>query len=298
MNLIIEENLSGEIPVTRVCGCGNFSVAKTFDCGQTFRFSPVDGDPSTVRGTAFGRTVTFRQTDCESDSFSIIGSDKAGFDSLWRSYLDLDTDCAEADSAILNAMPTPAAREAMRTAVEYGSGIHILRQDPWETTVSFLVSQNNNIPRIRAILDRLCRTCAARNDSPNPADPPFPTPDDLIRLGEDGLFRLKTGYRAAYLFDAAVKFRSGEVKPDEIRNCPDSARCTEMISKIKGVGPKVAACILLFGFHKTEAFPVDVWMKRALARRFPNGFDPKPLGKWQGLAQQYLYYAERWSKDE
>lgn len=289
-NLYIEESFSGEIPTTCVSGCGNFSVAKTFDCGQTFRFSP--SDETATSGIAFGQRVTFRQT--VPGSFTVIGCTKNEFESTWRDYLDLDTDYGECERLILDAMPDEPSRTAMEEAVKRGSGIHILRQDPWEITVTFLLSQNNNIPRIRSLVDSLCQACAKDGDTDTLR---FPSPEDLLNLGEDGLFRLKTGYRAAYLYDAAVKVADGRVNLYEIAACDDYEQATERISQIKGVGPKVASCILLFGFHKTEAFPVDVWMKRALARRFPGGFDPRPLGEWQGLAQQYLFYAERWGEN-
>ena len=183
-------------------------------------------------------------------------------------------------------MPSDGYRETMSRAVGYGRGIRILRQDPFETLISFIVSQNNNIPRIKKIITALCE-----NYGENRA---FPTPEALAGASVDDLFALRTGFRAKYIHDAAVKVASGEVNLSEIAACKDYGKCTEMLCRIHGVGPKVSSCVLLFGFHKTEAFPVDVWMKKSLARHFPDGFDPAPLGRYKGLCQQYLFYYERW----
>lgn len=266
-----------------VGSCGNFSVHKTFDCGQAFRFDPVDGDENHFAGIAFGRRVEFVQ---EEDSLTIIGSTAEEYNSIWRHYLALDEDYDEIDRMIINAMLNDDDRAVMLRAIECGGGIRILRQDPFECLISFIVSQNNNIPRIKKIIASLCD-----NFGENGA---FPTPDALAEAGEDAIFALKTGFRAGYIHDAAVKVRSGEVDLDFVKNCTDYARCTEELCKIKGVGPKVSSCALLFGFGKTEAFPIDVWMKRSLARHFPGGFDHTRLGKSAGIAQQYLFYYERY----
>lgn len=263
--------------------CGLFSVRKTFDCGQTFRFEAID--ENTVTGIALNRRITFSQS---GETLTIIGATPDEYETIWKPYLTLDEDYAAANEAILTAMPNDGCRQTMQTAIEYGAGIRILRQDPFETLISFIVSQNNNIPRIRKIIAALCDTYG-KNGA-------FPTPEALADASVDEIFALRTGFRAKYIRDAAVKVASGEVNLSEIAACDDYARCTEMLCRINGVGPKVSACVLLFGFHKTEAFPIDVWMKKSLARHFPGGFDPEPLGKYKGLCQQYLFYYERWSE--
>ncbi|MBE6542109.1 MAG: DNA-3-methyladenine glycosylase 2 family protein [Ruminococcaceae bacterium] len=262
---------------------GNFSVRKTFDCGQAFRFDPVEKNEDHFCGIAFGKKVEFIGADSE---LTIIGSTEEEYLSHWRHYLALDEDYDEIDRMILDAMPSDRDREIMARAVECGRGIRILRQDPFECLISFIVSQNNNIPRIKKIIAALCD-----NFGENGA---FPTPAALADAGEAAIFALKTGFRAAYIHDAAKKVLSGEVDLDFIKNCTDYDRCTEELCKIKGVGPKVSSCALLFGFGKTEAFPIDVWMKRSLERHFPDGFDHTSLGRAAGIAQQYLFYYERY----
>ena len=289
---IIEEGIteSGERYV-KVGGCGNFSVMKTFDCGQAFRFDPVEipGYCVAFSGVAFGRHVTFCEDCGEFDDgtrITVIGSDAREFDSIWRHYLALDIDYDEIDRAIVESIPDARDRDEMKKAVECGAGIRILRQDSFECLISFIISQNNNIPRIKKIISALCEKYGT--------DGSFPTAGALASAGVEEIFALRTGFRAGYIVDAAEKILSGEVNLSEINSCDDYDRATEMLCKIKGVGPKVSACALLFGFGKTEAFPIDVWMRRSLERHFTPDFNPAVLGKNAGIAQQYLFYYERW----
>ena len=290
---IIEEGVTarGEHYV-KVGGCGNFSVMKTFDCGQAFRFDPIElpGYSTAFSGIAFGRHVTFCEDEGEFDDgtrITVIGSDARDFESIWCHYLALDTDYDEIDRAILESIPDPRDRDEMIRAVECGSGIRILRQDSFECLISFIISQNNNIPRIKKIITSLCEKYGENGA--------FPTAEALSRAGVENIFALRTGFRAGYIYDAAVKVLSGEVDLAEIDACEDYDRAAEMLCRIKGVGPKVSACVLLFGFGKTEAFPIDVWMRRSLERHFTPEFDPAVLKKNAGIAQQYLFYYERWA---
>lgn len=286
----VGETASRRIYVT-LDRCGHFSLRKTFDCGQTFRFDPVKPfgmDPPgtfSVMGNALGRWIQFTQS---GDILTIYGSTPDEYERIWKPYLSFDEDYAAANEAILAAMPDENSRNTMSRAIGYGSGIRILRQDPFEALISFIVSQNNNIPRIRKIIAALCEKYGENGA--------FPTAEALADASVDEIFSLRTGFRAKYIHDAAEKVASGEVNLSEIAACDDYDRCTEMLCRINGVGPKVSSCVLLFGFHKTEAFPVDVWMKKSLARHFPGGFDPEPLGKYKGLCQQYLFYYERWGE--
>ena len=120
----------------------------------------------------------------------------------------------------------------------------------------------------------------------------FPTPEAVMALGVDGLFALKTGFRAGYLFDAASKVCSGEVRLDAVKTLK-TEEADAILRKIKGVGPKVSACALLFGFEKNDAFPIDVWVKRVMAEFYPEGVSPADFGDHAGLAQQYLFYYRR-----
>ena len=268
---------------------GGFSVEKTFDCGQTFRFLPVGNDPSAARGSVrVGKglpdaEITVDGTQEDEGFLTLVGCTAEEFEARWRGYLDLDADYAEGERAILDAVPDGRGREAMAAALDAGRGIRILRQDPWEALATFILTQNNNIPRIRGIVSRLCAASGNR----------FPEPEDLLRIGTEGLYALGCGFRAKYLTDAAEKVLSGGVDFGKVAGAESYADAEARLTVIRGVGPKVAACALLFGFHRTDAFPVDVWMKRALAEKFPEGLDPARFGRWAGYAQQCLFYAER-----
>ncbi|MBQ2277853.1 MAG: DNA-3-methyladenine glycosylase 2 family protein [Clostridia bacterium] len=271
-----------EIPVLTVTGCGSFSAAKTFDCGQAFRFDPVN--ETTFAGTAFGCKIAVEQT--VPGTIHLYRVSREQFELRWRHYLALDEDYDAIDRLLIDAMPTQRDRAVMTAAVEAGRGIRILRQDPFETLISFIVSQNNNIPRIKKIIRTLCETYGENGA--------FPTAEALAEASVDDLYALKTGFRAKYIHDAACRVASGELDLQKILACENYAACDAMLRTVHGVGPKVSACVLLYGFGKTEAFPVDVWIKKSLERHFPDGFDAKRLGKYAGIAQQYLFYYERY----
>jgi N-glycosylase/DNA lyase len=180
--------------------------------------------------------------------------------------------------------------EKLSLAMQTGNGIRILRQDKWETLCSFIISQNNNIPRIKKIISALCKAGAEISGG---SEIEFPRPETLVKMGKDGLFALKTGFRAAYLFDAASKVANGEIDLDAVFEMDTDRACAELC-KIKGVGPKVAACTLLFGFEKYDCFPIDVWVKRVMQEYYGGLVSGKDFGRFAGLAQQYLFYHRRY----
>lgn len=256
----------------------------TFDCGQCFRFDRVENSEYDVeyRGVAFGRDVSFAQK----DGFIYASGNEDEFESLWRRYLSLDEDYGAIHAGLLSL----SDNEALRRAVDYGKGIRILRQEPWETVCSFIISQNNNIPRIKGLIRALSERVGEKIGDGVYA---FPTPTAVLGLGEDGLRSLKVGFRAPYILDAAKKVASGELDLEKIYATP-TKEAEKLLCSVKGIGPKVADCALLFGFSKYDAFPVDVWIKRVLAKYFSPDFDPEALGEYAGVAQQVLFYYERW----
>lgn len=259
-----------------------FSPSQTFDCGQCFRFETTE---KSAEGYAFGKKIAF---DAISESEILIHPcTLSEYHDIWERYLGFDKDYR----AIRDELKTTRNGDIrLLEAMETGKGIRILRQDPWETLCSFIISQNNNIPRIKKLISALCRA-GAELDGGSEND--FPSPKTLEKMGTDGLFALKTGFRAAYLYDAAVKVLSGEVVLEDIFDMP-CAEAERELCKIKGVGPKVAACTLLFGFGKLDAFPIDVWVKRVLAEYYGGNACGADFGRYAGLAQQYLFYYRRW----
>lgn len=262
----------------------HFSVEKIFDCGQCFRFDP---DPTGgISGVAMGRHYRFTQEN--HDTVRIYNTSKSDFDQRLIKYLSLDCDYKMMNEDIIARF---GSDETIRRAVEAGDGIRILRQEAFETLISFIISQNNNIPRIKGLVETLCRKCGRNIGEDKYA---FPTPESIVELGIDGLRELKVGFRAPYIYDAALRVVNAETNLEDIARL-DTLSAGEELMKIKGVGPKVASCILLFGLDKTDTFPVDVWIKRVLDKYYPEGIDIGSLGDYRGLAQQYLFYYERYN---
>lgn len=261
---------------------GCLDLAQTLDCGQAFRWQPVllpDGREG-WRGIAFGHALTVWQDD---DAFCFDCTEEEFMD-IWYSYFDFDTDYA-ALRAHLSAL-----HPVLRDACSYAPGIRILRQEPWEALCSFIISQNNNIQRIKGIVDRLCSLSGDPIICGENTLYAFPTPEQLAACTLEALAPLRAGFRAKYLLDAAQRVSRGELCLEALRTAPvEDAKQTLMT--IHGVGPKVADCALLYGLHHTCCFPMDVWMKRAV--QLLPGITPENLGDAAGIAQQYLFHYVR-----
>lgn len=260
----------------------HFVPDKIFNCGQCFRFERCsDGS---YEGVAFSKYL--RAEKDKNGKILLYGADKGDYDSVWRSFLDMDTDYKALSDAF------SAMGGVMKEAAEIGKGIRILRQDPWEALCSFIISQNNNIPRIKKIIENLSRSYGEKIYSPDGREfYSFPTAKRLFEAGEEEIFSYKTGFRAKYIYDAAKKVTLGDIDLDAVY-AMNTADASEYLKQIKGVGDKVAACVLLFAYHKTDSFPVDVWVKKILAKYF-DGKIPD-FGQYAGIAQQYLFYYERY----
>lgn len=253
----------------------NFDLSQTFDCGQCFRWNK---NKNAYSGIAFGREITaFSEND--GIVFSNITVDE--FNLVWRDYFDFPTDYKRIGEEFSNFNPV------LKDAYEFCPGIRILRQDPWESLCSFIISQNNNIPRIKKIILNLCEKFGNKLENGYS----FPSADKLSGLNEDDLLPIKSGFRAKYILDAARKLAFGEINFLKLSSMSlDEAR--EELKKIKGVGNKVADCVLLYGMHRLDAFPMDVWMKKVMSHFFV-GKTSKIFGNYAGIAQQYLYYYSR-----
>ncbi len=286
-----EEFEPGKVTVT---GLTDFDITKIFDCGQCFRFDP-DAEGG-ISGIAFGRRIRLEQP--RADTLVIYGADRGDYERIWRRYLALDENYGAVKADIAARFAPFDKTGVILAALERGGGIRILRQDPWEALCSFIVSQNNNIPRIKKIIAALSDAYGEKLEYKTPGGgsvtySAFPTAEALARAGEDAIYRLRTGFRAKYIYDAARRVAEGSTDLDAIAKLPTVEAAAELM-KIKGVGIKVASCALLFGFGRTEAFPVDVWVKRVLDKYYPDGIDISALGDYAGIAQQYLFYYERY----
>lgn len=250
-----------------------FNLARTLLCGQCFRFNLLEDNSYEV--IAGNKKIVAKQVN---DTLILEGIDRKEFDNFWREYFDLDRDYEKLDALL-------CTDKVLSTASPYAKGIHILKQDPFETLCSFIISQNNNIPRIKGIISRLCELCGEIIDDTHYA---FPTVDKLAQMSVEDLAPIRSGFRAKYLVDAAQKVASKEVDLSLPYTMPlDDAR--EYLKQIKGVGDKVADCVLLFAYGRFESFPKDVWIKRIMAENYPDGL-PEKFEKVAGIAQQYLFH--------
>jgi len=251
-------------------GCHAFSPEQTFYCGQCFRFERC-GD-GLFEGIAFGKRIKVGSE----DGNTVLYCTPEEFEEVWRRYFDLDRDYSGICEKI-------GDDDYLKKAAEFGAGIRILRQEPWETLVSFIFSQCNNIPRIKGIIKRFCDLYGE--------DGAFPTPEKIAKMELCDLEPLRAGYRAQYVLAAAREVVSGDLDLEALSEKNVSAKeAAGRLLGLSGVGGKVAACVLLFGLGKTSAFPVDTWIKKTLAAHYPEGFDFKRFGNDAGIIQQYMFY--------
>lgn len=251
---------------------------RTLDCGQAFRWRK---DAQGVwHGVVRGAALSVVQ---EGDRITFRNTSGADFDRIWSPYFDLERDYP---AMIARLCEDPVLARAIR----HNRGIRILHQEPWEALCSFILSQNNNIPRIKGIIDRLC---AFFGEEVGPGVFSFPGPQRLAGLEPEDLSVLRAGFRARYVIDAARKVAQGEVMLEELADRP-AAVAREELMKITGVGVKVADCTLLYGLGKLGVCPMDVWMKRIITAFYPEGLPPCTQGI-EGVAQQYLFHYARTS---
>ena len=258
-----------------------FDAVHTFECGQCFRWNC--NDEGVYTGIADGRV-------CHIKDREIICKDSDMV--FWHRYFDFDTDYAKIQSSLSEK------DKELKKCIEFGFGIRILRQNVWETIISFIISANNNIPRIKKIIETLCTMYGEEISDADKIYYSFPTPEKLASLECEDLAPLRAGYRDKYILDAARMVASGEVDLSYLDTMED-AELKKTLMKIKGVGGKVADCIMLFSLGRFSVFPTDVWIKRILNDVYGVGesdimkFVSDKYGEYAGFAQQYLYYYYR-----
>lgn len=266
-----------DVHTYRLASADELDLVKTFECGQCFRWNADD------RGVYTGVVRGYAARVWAEDEDIFIRS--AAPEALWREYFDLGRDYAAISRSF-------SGGEYLENCVRFGQGIRILRQEPWEALCSFIISQCNNIKRIKGIVERLCETFGEVTELDGEKYYTFPNAARLAECTESQLAPLRCGYRAAYILTAARAVASGELKPDELIDA-EYKEAKRALLALNGVGEKVANCVVLFGLYHMEAFPIDVWIRRALREHFPPDFDPACLGEYAGLAQQYIFYYAR-----
>lgn len=258
---------------------GGMNLKATLFCGQSFSWQRTEDG---FAGTAGNHCVVARQngsTICLSHPGGAPFTDKE--ERFWHTYFAMDLDYPALQQRF-------CANKNLRACVMAEPGIRVLRQPFFETLLAFIISQNNHIPRIAAIVQRLKTGFGAPLGGGQFA---FPLPEALAPLEPEDLAELQAGYRAKYLIDAAQKVALGQVNEGELRAMlPEDAR--KKLCTILGVGSKVADCVLLFGLGQWQTAPMDVWMKRAMTHLFPGGM-PKETEGFEGIAQQYIFHWAR-----
>lgn len=254
----------------------DLDLKETLDCGQCFRWR--EQEDGSFTGVVRGKVASAR---VKGDRLILDGANEDDR-AMWRDYFDLDLDY----SAIKRELS--AIHPVLADAAAYAPGIRILRQEPFEALISFIISQNNNIKRITGIVQRLCENFGEKISGDRYA---FPAAERLAALTPDDLSPIRAGFRHRYIIDAAQKVADGTIDLEAIRQLPyNEAR--EVLTQITGVGIKVADCVLLYGLHRLDGFPMDVWMKRAMAALFPDT-EISAFGEYAGIAQQYIFHYAR-----
>jgi len=255
------------------------NIEKIAQSGQCFRLNArADGWYELL---AHGRLLEIEPF--EGGARFLCGAEE--FDALWRTYFDLATDY----EAIRRAVDPADAY--LSAAAAFGRGVRILQQDPWETLITFILSQRKNIPAIRGCVEQLC----ARFGEPvaGAGRNAFPLPEALADAELDCLLGCSLGYRGKYVQAAARMAASCELDFAAMERLPDDV-LYETLLCVPGVGKKVADCTMLFGFHRLSRFPVDVWIERVLAREYPKGFPLERYEAFAGVLQQDIFYYERY----
>lgn len=271
--------------------CNCFDPVRIADSGQAFRFKVLDNDH--VELVACGRYLQIARLSEEEFAFSC---DEADYNAIWRAYFDMDRDYALIEASV---DPDDAYLAA---AVKYGHGIRILRQEPWEAIISYIISQRRSIPSITTCVERLSRMRGHKIALPE-LDAPFVTPasdeyysfpsvDEMRGISAEDLSSIGAGYRGPYILSALKDFNCGKISA-ELLDSKNDDELYEILTSMYGVGKKVANCVMLFAFARTGRFPVDVWIERIVKNYYGGFFDTSIYPETAGIMQQYMFYYER-----
>lgn len=269
----------------------DFDIEQTLECGQCFHFIRIDKESKDYVLSAYGRLLHISQS---GDTVTFHNTSIKDYKEVWEDYFDLKTDYSRIKNYLLKHDST------LKEAIDTMSGVRILNQEFFETLISFIISQNKQIPHIKKIVsDISAKYGTYLGEQSHVKVYAFPGADTLVNVSVDELKELKTGFRAPYIADAVAKVYDGSIDEKKLREA-SLDECEAMLTDIKGVGTKVANCTMLFGLGKREAFPVDVWIKRIMEYLYFNGEDTKKekiaefakerFGEYGGYAQQYLFY--------
>ncbi|WP_300409805.1 DNA glycosylase [Lagierella sp.] len=272
----------------------NFNPKHIFECGQAFRWEK--NDDGSYTNVAFNRVINVKQ---EEDNIILDNVSEEDFNNIWIDYFDLNRDYDLIKSSLAN-------NETMIKALNFGYGIRILNQEAFETIISFIISANNQISRIKKSIDIICKEYGDEiGDYRGKTYYSFPTSKKLSSAKIDDLRQIcRVGFRDKRIVDTSRLIESKEFNIEE-STVYNSKKLFDELIKLPGIGPKVASCIMLFSYGKTETFPVDVWIKRVMETLYIGEETTKKnigvvadkiFGEYAGFAQQYLFYYGRENK--
>lgn len=266
----------------------DFVLSQILECGQCFNFVKLGEEEYDIM--AFGRALHVRQ---QTDTLVLYNTCEPDYKQIWKKYFDMETDYGKIKKNLLSS------DERLSDAINNKGGIRLLNQDFFETLISFIISQNKQIPQIKQVIRNISHNFGNKIIGYNGAIYySFPDAETLNSISEEELRACKVGFRAPYIKDACLKIACGEIEKDRLDEL-DFYEARDLLMTIKGVGEKVADCVLLFSLGRREAFPVDVWMKRIMEKLYFDGQETKKetiekfamdrFGEYGGYAQQYLF---------
>ena len=276
--------------------CNTFELKDIFECGQCFRFNKQEDESYT--GVVGNNVINVKKIDNEIHIKS-VGQDN--LEELVVNYFDLNRNYEQIKDKLSKI------DENMQKSISYGKGIRILNQDLWETIISFIISANNNIPRIKGIIDRMSERYGKKIIFEGKEYYTFPTIDELSKASVEDLRALGLGFRDVRVYETTKIIKNKEIDLEQLKNEKDFNKVRNTLLTLPGVGPKVADCILLFSTLKRwEAFPIDVWVRRVMNELYIKNPDEtkvkkeeiekiayEKFGNLAGIAQQYLFYWKR-----
>ena len=279
----------------------SFELADIFECGQCFRWNKQEDGSYT--GIFKRNVINVKKENCHQGTslVTIKGICDGNIKDVVEDYFDLNRNYEEIKEKLSKI------DDNVKTSIEYGKGIRILNQDLWEMIISYIISANNNIPRIKGIIERLSRTYGDEIEWNGEKYYTFPTPEQLKDVTVADYRKLGTGFRDIRLYETVHMILDKKVDLEQLQNEPDTNKVRKQLLTLSGVGPKVADCILLFSTLKRfEVFPIDVWVRRIMNELYIKNEDETKVNKKQieklahekfgnlaGIAQQYLFYWKR-----
>ena len=279
----------------------SFELADIFECGQCFRWNKQEDGSYT--GIFKRNVINVKKENCHQGTslVTIKGICDGNIKDVVEDYFDLNRNYEEIKEKLSKI------DDNVKTSIEYGKGIRILNQDLWEMIISYIISANNNIPRIKGIIERLSKTYGDEIEWNGEKYYTFPTPEQLKDVTVADYRKLGTGFRDIRLYETVHMILDKKVDLEQLQNEPDTNKVREQLLTLSGVGPKVADCILLFSTLKRfEVFPIDVWVRRVMNELYIKNEDETKVNKKQieklahekfgnlaGIAQQYLFYWKR-----